>query len=193
MKVDFTGLQDAWTIFAAYFGSSSIGNRISLIAIVVILGVALFQMFRHSSRRYYLLLAAFGLSIGSGYGAFVGLTKYVLPELTFVTAVNRPIIAAVAATLVSLIVVYYLSHRILDDKPRRSGQKRKKGNDSLATETGYFGNTKADSSSIDWLSDRALEQEVRKSFEDKGVFPTPMQVGNEIMARRELRDKPKTS
>lgn len=193
MKIEFTWLHGAWTRVIEYFGSQTFEGRLYTIGIMILLGVALYQMVRHSQLRYYLLLAAIGVALGSGYGAFIGLVKYVLPELTFLTPDNRPVIAAIAATLLSLVVIYYLSRRILGDKPRGLRQGRKKGNENLATVTGNFGNTRADSSNLDWLSDRALEQEVRKSFDDKGVFPTPMDVGNEIMRLRELRDKRKTS
>ena len=187
-------LQNGWTSVVGFFGPMSLGETLNVVFFGFLAALVLFQIVvHHSSRRYYKLLVAIGVALGSGYGAFIGLTKYVLPELTFLSPTDRPVIAAIAATLVSLVAVYYLSRRILGDKPRGSRQQRRHGQENLAMETGDFGNTRAGSADPNWTSNRGLLDEIIDSYRPDGKIPTNPQVDAEAMLRRDIRDKRKTS
>lgn len=182
-------LHNIWAGAIKVFQPMPLDQRISSIAIGLLLALALFQMVRHSVLRYYLMVLAMGVSISIGYVLYRIMANYVLPKFLQLDPSQSATVAIIVGTTSGLFVGLLLFWPILKPRTTKRTRRSKKTMKNLATPTGTFGNTQAGSSDPNWKSDRAHQEDVIDSFRPGGRIPTNPEAINELLRRRTYRDQ----
>ena len=182
-------LRNGWASVVGFFGPMSFGETINVVFIGAIVAAALFQIIRqiirHSQRRYYLMVIATGVAFGVGYGVYLAMAGFVLPKFSLDSSQTAAVSSAVG-TLIGVCAAVFMFRLILKPKTgNRVHRRSRKNKDNLATQTGNFGNTQADSDNPDWGSTRKLQRTAFENLHNQGLVPTAPQVDCEIMRLRE--------